>query len=65
MGFENKRIREGRSVEPALTDAIRARLKEGKLDCAAAFVLAKKMGISPLTAGEAADSLGVRLDLWQ
>jgi hypothetical protein len=61
MGFENKRIREGRSVEPALTDAIRARLKEGKLDCAAAFVLAKEKGLSPLKAGEAADSLGIRL----
>jgi hypothetical protein len=31
------------------------------LDCVAAFVLAKEKGITPLAAGEAADSLGIHL----
>jgi hypothetical protein len=61
MGLKGKRQPEGRTVQPALADAIRARLKDGRLDCAAAFILAREKGLSPLAAGEAADSLGIHL----
>jgi hypothetical protein len=61
MALEDKKIPADREVEPALAEAIRALLKDGKLDCVAAFVLAKERGISPLAAGEAADSLGIHL----
>lgn len=61
MAINGKKIPGDRAVEPALADAIQARLKEGKLDCVAAFVLAKEKGITPLAVGEAADSLGIHL----
>lgn len=61
MALKDKKISAGRAVEPALADAIRARLKEGRLDCVAAFVLAKEKGVTPLAVGEAADSLGIHL----
>ena len=61
MALKDKKISAGQAVEPALADAIRTRLKDGRLDCISAFVLAKEKGIKPLTAGEAADSLGIHL----
>lgn len=61
MALNGKKIPESRAVEPALANAIRARLKDGRLDCAAAFILAREKGLSPLAAGEAADSLGIHL----
>ncbi len=61
MALKGKKMPEVRAVDPALAAAIRARLKSGRLDCAAAFVLAKGKGIAPLSAGEAADSLGIHL----
>ena len=65
MALKGKKIPEGRAVEPPLADAIRARLKDGRLDCAAAFVLAKEKGFAPLTVGQAADSLGIHLSRCQ
>jgi len=61
MALKFKKLKKDRKVEPGLAEAIRARLKEGRLGCAAAFVLAKEEGITPLAAGEAADSLGIHL----
>jgi len=61
MALKDKKIPEGREIEPAQAEAIRARLKDGMLDCAAAFVLAEEKGITPLAAGKAADSLGIHL----
>jgi len=61
MPLKEKKIPGGRKIEPALAEAFRARLKDGKLDCAEAFDLAKEKGIAPLAVGEAADSLGIRL----
>jgi hypothetical protein len=61
MALKDKKIPEGRTVEPGLANAIRARLKDGLLDCAAAFIVAKEKGIPPLAAGEAADSLSIHL----
>jgi hypothetical protein len=61
MALKGKRIPEDRAVKPRLAAAIRAHLKDEKLDCAAAFLLAEETGITPLAAGEAADSLGIHL----
>jgi hypothetical protein len=61
MGLKRKSILKSRTVQPALADAIRARLKDGRLDCTAAFILAREKRLSPLAAGEAADSLGLHL----
>jgi hypothetical protein len=65
MALKDKRISAGRTVKPALADAIRARLKDGRLGCVAAFTLSKENGIAPLTAGEAANSLGIPLSRCQ
>lgn len=65
MALKNKKIFKGRAVEPALAEAVRARLRDGMLDCSAAFILAKEKGVAPLVAGEAADSLGVHLSYCQ
>lgn len=65
MGLKGKRIPGSRAVEPALADAIRVRLKDGRLDCTAAFILAKEKGVTPHAAGEAADTLGIRLSRCQ
>jgi hypothetical protein len=65
MALKDKKMPEGREIEPALAEAIRARSKDGRLNCAAAFVLAKEKGIAPLAAGEAADSLGIHLSRCQ
>jgi hypothetical protein len=61
MALKDKKISENREIGPALADAIRARLKQGKLDCAAAFAIARERGVAPLSVGEAADSLGIHL----
>jgi hypothetical protein len=65
MALKDKKIPAGRAVKPALADAIRARLKNGRLDCTAAFILAKENAIAPLAVGEAADSLGIHLSRCQ
>lgn len=50
------------SVEASLAQVIRVRLNdEGRLPCAQAFILATEHGLDPLTVGQAADALGVRL----
>ena len=61
MALKDKKTPAGRPVDPALAEAIRGRLIDGTVGCAAAFVLAKEKGVAPLTVGEAADSLGIHL----
>ena len=61
MSLKNKKIRINREIDLTLAEAIRSRLKDGKLDCAAAFALAREKNLTPLAVGEAADSLGIRL----
>jgi hypothetical protein len=61
MALKDKKIPAGRKVDPALAEAIRARLIDGTVGCSAAFTLAQEKGVSPLALGEAADSLGIRL----
>lgn len=65
MALNDKKIPAGRTVEPALAEALRGGLKEGRLDCAAAFVLAEEKALTPLAVGEAADSLGIHLSRCQ
>ncbi len=49
-------------VDEALAQVIRSRLDaEGRLPCAAAFVVAAERDVVPLLVGQAADGLGVRL----
>jgi hypothetical protein len=61
MALKGKKIPKSGTVDPVLAGAIRVRLKDGLLDCAAAFALAKEKGVAPLNTGEAADSLGIHL----
>jgi len=61
MALKNKKLIKDHEVEPALAEAIQARLKHGMLDCVAAFILAKEQGTAPFALGEAADSLGIHL----
>ncbi len=49
-------------VDAALAEMICARLdSEGRLPCAAAFVLAAERNVDPLVIGQTADAIGVRL----
>ena len=52
-------------IDNDLAKAIRGRLREGKLPCAAAISLARAKGIDPLDLGRTADSLRVRLSRCQ
>ncbi|HOI44555.1 MAG TPA: hypothetical protein PLX50_02955 [Candidatus Aminicenantes bacterium] len=61
MALKDKNMTDVRAVDPALADSIRAELKDDRLDCVRAFVLADAKGITPLAVGGAADSLGVHL----
>jgi hypothetical protein len=65
MALKDKTPPAGRKVDPQLAEAIEARLKDGKLDCAAAFVVAKDRKVAPLAVGEAADSLDIHLSQCQ
>lgn len=61
MALTDKKIPAGRKVDPKLAEAIKARLKDGKLDCAAAFMIAKNDKVAPLVVGDTADSLDIHL----
>ncbi len=61
MALKDKKIPANRTVDAALADAIRLRLKDGRLECAAAIALAGEKRTPPLVVGEAADSLDIHL----
>ena len=65
MALKDKKIPAGRPIDSVLAEAITARLRDGKLDCPAAFVLAKDKNLAPLAVGEAADSLDIHLSYCQ
>ncbi|MCK4728302.1 MAG: hypothetical protein KAT27_05220 [Desulfobacterales bacterium] len=51
----------GAVVDPVLRDALLKRAAEGKLPCAVAFDVAKRLGVLPDAVGRAADLLELRL----
>jgi hypothetical protein len=48
-------------VDNRIAVAIQEQIREGTLRCAAAFHIAKELNVTPLTVGEAANELEVRL----
>jgi len=48
-------------MDEQIEAAIQERAREGMLRCAAAFRVAKELGVTPLAVGKAADALEVRL----
>ena len=65
MGFLDKKIDGNLKIDDALAAAIRARLRDGRLPCAAAFAIAEELGIPRSEVGRAADALGIRLSRCQ
>ncbi|MGB9880582.1 MAG: hypothetical protein ACPLRM_07450, partial [Anaerolineae bacterium] len=49
----------------SIAEAIHKVLVDGELPCAAAFVVAQRLGVDPLEVGKTADELGVRLSKCQ
>lgn len=48
-------------MEERIVAPVRERAEEGTLQCAVAFQIAEELGATPLTVGQAADALEVRL----
>ena len=48
-------------VERALAEEMRASLVNGRLPCAIAFKIAKKLKVSPRTVGDMANELGIKI----
>ena len=49
------------AVDAKLAEALKQRAADGRLPCAAAFALARELGLAPLAVGQAADELGIRI----
>ncbi len=52
-------------MDEGIAAAIRERVRETKLRCAAAFRIAEELGVTPLVVGQTADALEVRLSRCQ
>jgi len=65
MALKDKKLPKSLDVDKDLAEAIRGRLLEGKLPCAAAISLARAQGIDPLDLGRTADSLRIRFSRCQ
>lgn len=67
FGYGPKAEGKHRIVQPApevpteLAEALRSRLQEGRLPCAAAWAVARQFGLSKLEAASAAEALGIRI----
>jgi DNA invertase Pin-like site-specific DNA recombinase len=61
MALKDKKPNGNLKIDEALAAAIRARLRDGRLPCAAAFLIAEELGVSLREVGRAADALGIRL----
>ena len=61
MGFKDKKISGNPKIDDALAAAIRARVRDWSLSCAAAFAIAEELGVPRSEVGRAADALGIRL----
>ena len=65
MALSDKKIPAAESVDERASAAIRNRVKNGLLSCAAAVDVAKALGLAPLEVGRTADVLNVRLTACQ
>jgi hypothetical protein len=61
MGFKDKPIDRTAKIDASLEAAIRARVRDGHLPCAAAFLIAEETGATRAEVGRAADALGIGL----
>jgi hypothetical protein len=61
MALEGKQVDPDVPVDDRIAAAIRSRLEEGNLPCAAAFELAEALGVPPAAVGLAADRLRIHL----
>ena len=61
MALEDKEIESGLIPDADIATEIRGRLSEGKLSCAAAFAIAHDLDRDPLTVGQTADAMEIRL----
>ena len=61
MAFKDKKPKENLKIDDSIEAAIRARVRDGRLTCAAAFLVAEELGIPRSEVGRAADALGIRL----
>ena len=52
-------------VPPPLSEEMRARLQEGRLPCAVAWGLARRLGLTKLEVSGAAEGLGIRISRCQ
>ena len=57
-GFQEKKVE---PVSQALKDEIEASLADGRLPCATAFKVAKKLKVTPKKVGDAANKLNIRI----
>ncbi len=65
MAFKDKKPDGNLKIDDALAAAIRARLRDGRLSCAAAFAIAEELGVPRSEVGRAVDALGIRLSRCQ
>jgi len=65
MALDDKTIDPKAPVDERIADAIRARLDDGRLPCAAACAAADALGITPVEIGSTADRLQIRLTACQ
>jgi hypothetical protein len=61
MALRNKMIDPDAAVDQRIADAIRARLEEGRLPCAAALEAAEALAVAPIEIGRTADQLRIHL----
>jgi len=61
MALEDKQIPTDFTIDEAVANAIRDRLRDGKLPCAAAFKIAEAQEVTPLEVGKTADQMDIHL----
>jgi hypothetical protein len=61
MALGDKTIDPAEPVDQRIADAIRARLEDSRLPCAAAREVAQALGVEPIEVGRTADQLRIRL----
>ena len=61
MSLEEKPLPTDFVVDESIAKAIRAHLKDDKLPCAKAFIVANSHNVTPITVGQTADALNIHL----